>query len=105
MICGIDLGTTNSLVAIWKDGSPYIIPNALGSNLTPSVVGLDDSGAILVGQAAKERLSTHPHLTTANFKRYMGTNREIKLGSRSFRAEELSSLVIRSVIADAESHL
>jgi molecular chaperone HscC len=105
MICGIDLGTTNSLIAIWKDGAPFIIPNALGSHLTPSVVGLDSKQSILVGQAAKERLSTHPELTTANFKRYMGTNREIRLASRSFRAEELSSLVIRSLVSDAEAFL
>src|SRR5690349_6615191 len=102
MICGIDLGTTNSLIAIWKEGTPLIIPNALGSNLTPSAVGVDDNGSILVGQAAKERLSTHPQLTAVNFKRYMGTNREIRLGKRSFRAEELSSFVIRSLVSDAE---
>lgn len=105
MICGIDLGTTNSLIAIWKSGEPLIIPNALGSHLTPSAVGLDDNQAILVGQAAKERLSTHPQLTAVNFKRYMGTNREIRLGKRSFRAEELSSFVIRSLVNDAETYL
>jgi molecular chaperone HscC len=105
MICGIDLGTTNSLVAIWKDGKPLIIPNALGSHLTPSAVGLDDKQSILIGQAAKERLSTHPELTAVNFKRYMGTNREIRLGNRSFRAEELSSFVIRSLVSDAEAFL
>jgi molecular chaperone HscC len=105
MICSIDLGTTNSLIAIWKDGASHIIPNALGNNLTPSVVGLDDNQSILVGQAAKERLSTHPQFTAANFKRYMGTNWEIKLGKRSFRAEELSSLVLRSLVSDAEAFL
>ena len=103
MICGIDLGTTNSLIAVWKDGQPLVIPNALGSNLTPSAVGLNDDETIVVGQAAKERPSTHPQLTTANFKRYMGTNRETRLGKRAFRAEELSSFVLRSLVSDAEA--
>ncbi len=105
MICGIDLGTTNSLIAIWKDGDTSIIPNSLGSNLTPSAVGVDENNEILVGQTAKERLSSHPELTAVNFKRYMGTNREVKLGKKTFRAEELSSFVIRSLVQDAEAHL
>jgi molecular chaperone HscC len=105
VICGIDLGTTNSLIAVWKDGQPLVIPNALGSNLTPSAVGLNDDETIVVGQAAKERLSTHPQLTAANFKRYMGTNRETRLGKRAFRAEELSSFVLRSLVSDAEAYL
>lgn len=105
MICGIDLGTTNSLIAIWKDGACHIIPNALGNNLTPSAVGLDDNQSIIVGQAAKERLSTHPQFTAVNFKRDMGTHREIRLGKRSFRAEELSSFVLRSLVSDAEAFL
>jgi molecular chaperone HscC len=105
MICGIDLGTTNSLIAIWREGEPVVIPNSLGSHLTPSAVGLDDNQAILVGQAAKEQLSTRPAFTAVNFKRYMGTNREFKLGKRSFRAEELSSFVIRSLVSDAEAFL
>ena len=77
----------------------------LGSRLTPSVVGLDDDGQVLVGQAAKERLITHPGLTAAVFKRLMGTDRLTQLGSRSFRAEELSSFVLRSLKADAEALL
>jgi molecular chaperone HscC len=105
MICGIDLGTTNSLIAIWKDGASHIIPNALGNNLTPSAVSLDDKQSILVGQVAKERLSTHPQLTAVNFKPYMGTNWETRLGKSSFRAEELSSFVLRSLVSDAEAFL
>ncbi len=105
IICGIDLGTTNSLIAVWQDGTTRIIANALGQNLTPSAVSLDDNDTLLVGQAAKERLSTHPHQTVVNFKRYMGTNKEIKLGKRVFRAEELSALVIRTLIEDAEAAL
>ncbi|MEH6459143.1 Hsp70 family protein [Chitinimonas sp. JJ19] len=105
MIIGIDLGTTNSLVAVWRDGQAEMIPNALGHALTPSVVGLDDSGAVLVGLAARERLITHPQLTTAVFKRYMGSDRQTRLGSQLFRPEELSALVLKSLKADAERFL
>jgi molecular chaperone HscC len=102
MIIGIDLGTTNSLVATWIDGRTQIIPNALGANLTPSVVGIDDNGEVLVGQAARERMLTHPHLTASVFKRYMGTDRNTTLGRRGFRPEELSSLILRALKQDAE---
>ncbi len=105
MIVGIDLGTTNSLVAAMGQGKPRILPNALGENLTPSVVGIGDDGHIQVGEAARQRLTTHPRLTTAGFKRYMGTDRTVKLGRRSFRAEELSALVLKSLKADAEAAL
>ncbi|NGZ74351.1 molecular chaperone HscC [Saccharibacillus alkalitolerans] len=104
-IIGIDLGTTNSAVSVWKDGRSRLIPNALGDLLTPSVVGLDDNGDILVGRIARERLLTHPLLTASAFKRHMGTPREIRLGDRRFRAEELSALVLRALKADAESFL
>jgi len=102
---GIDLGTTNSLVGVWRDGKPELIPNALQSYLTPSVIGLDDSGEILVGQPAVERMLTCPHLTASVFKRYMGTGRTMQLGKQSFRAEELSSLVLRSLKKDAEEFI
>jgi molecular chaperone HscC len=105
VIVGIDLGTTNSLVAAWVDGRPQIIPNALGHNLTPSVVGVDDKGEILVGLAARERLLTHPEQTAAIFKRHMGTNRVRQIGKQSLRPEELSSMVLRSLKSDAESWL
>ncbi|PBP97982.1 molecular chaperone HscC [Pseudomonas congelans] len=102
MIVGIDLGTTNSLVAVWRDGSSERVTNALGETLTPSVVGLDDEGQILVGKAARERLQTHPEKTTALFKRYMGSAQEIRLGFATYRPEELSSLVLKSLKADVE---
>ncbi|OOG38733.1 molecular chaperone HscC [Rhodanobacter sp. C05] len=105
MIIGIDLGTTNSLVAVWKEGAPVLIPNALGVVLTPSCVGFSDSGELLIGQAAKDRLQTHPKQTIANFKRYMGSARECELGKRKFRPEEVSSFVLRSLKADAEAFL
>jgi molecular chaperone HscC len=105
MIVGIDLGTSNSLVSVWLDGSSKLIANALGSILTPSAVSVDEDGSIMVGLAARERLSTHPRQTIAAFKRYMGTNREFQLGRKVFRAEELSAFVLRSLKADAETFL
>ncbi|MFI5268310.1 MAG: Hsp70 family protein, partial [Chloroflexota bacterium] len=105
MIVGIDLGTTNSLVAVWKDGTPVLIPNSLGQPLTPSVVSVDDAGEVLVGAAALERQATRPRSTVAAFKRWMGTDRRVQLQDKSFRAEELSSLVLASLKADAEAYL
>ena len=105
MIIGIDLGTTNSLVAVWRDGKASIIPNALGQHLTPSCVGMDDDGTVLVGEAARARLQTHPHLTASLFKRYMGSERKTELGTQTFRPEELSSMVLRALKEDAEAFL
>jgi molecular chaperone HscC len=105
MIVGIDLGTTNSLIGIWRNGQAELIPNALGHLLTPSVIGVAEDDRILVGMAAREQLSTNPARTAATFKRYMGTGREFTLGSRSFRPEELSAMVLRALKADAEAHL
>ncbi|MFL9998925.1 molecular chaperone HscC [Paraburkholderia sediminicola] len=105
MIIGIDLGTTNSLAAIWRDGQAQLIPNAMGDDLTPSCVSLDEDGSILVGCAARERLQTHPDRSAALFKRQMGSDRTFQLGNRAFRAEDLSSFVLRSLKADAEALL
>lgn len=105
MIIGIDLGTTNSLVAVWQDGRSVLVPNALGHTLTPSCVSVDDQGELLVGLAARDRLMSHPHHTSAAFKRYMGTQKEITLNGKRFRPEELSALVLKSLKADAEAFL
>ncbi len=102
---GIDLGTTNSLAAIWADGAPRLIPNSLGEVLTPSAVGLGDDGELLVGMAARERQATHPELTASAFKRFMGTGHRLRLGGREFLPEELSALVLARLKADAEDHL
>jgi molecular chaperone HscC len=104
-IIGIDLGTTHSLAAIWRDDRAVLIPNALGETLTPSCVSVDGDGSILVGRPAHDRLHTHPERTAANFKRYMGTNRAVSLGTQTLRPEELSSLVLKSLKADAEAFL
>ena len=104
-IIGIDLGTTNSLASYWENGECKLIPNALGSFLTPSVVSVDDDGVVYVGEVAKERLITHPDRTASVFKRSMGTDRLYQLGARSFRAEELSAFVLRKLKEDAENYL
>ncbi len=104
-IVGIDLGTTNSLISVFTDEGPKLLPNALGAYLTPSAVGLSDKGDILVGQAAKDRLVTHPDKTLARFKRYMGTNWGQKLGKKYYRAEDLSALVLGALRRDAEAAL
>lgn len=105
MIIGIDLGTTNSLAAIWKDGRPHLVLNALGAYLTPSVISIDEDGSVLVGQAARDRLQTHPAATASLFKRYMGSDKTFQVGARQFRAEELSALVLRALKEDAEAML
>ena len=105
MIIGIDLGTTNSLVSIWQDGSSTLIPNALGSVLTPSVVSIDKDGQILIGQTAKERLVSSPEVTASAFKRFMGSQKVYQLGKHRFSPEELSALILKSLKHDAENHL
>ncbi len=104
MIVGIDLGTTHSLIGAYSDSGSRLFPNALGDVLTPSVVSVDGD-TVLVGQAARDRLISHPQHTVASFKRWMGTARETRLGDRGFRPEELSALVLRSLLADAEAAL
>ena len=76
---GIDLGTTNSLVSVWQDDQCTLIPNNLGEYLTPSVVGIDENGEMLVGRTAKERLISHPESTVASFKRLWGRRRHLCL--------------------------
>lgn len=105
MIIGIDLGTTNSLVAAFRDGEAVLIPNALGHFLTPSVVSVTEDGTFLVGLPARERINSHPHATAAGFKRMMGSDYAFKLGKQSMRAEELSAVVLKSLKADAEAFL
>ncbi len=104
-IIGIDLGTTNSLACIWRNGSPVLIKNSLGSTITPSVVGVDDSNDIVVGDIAKERLITDPDKTASEFKRTLGTKRTYNVGANIFSSEQLSSLVLKKIKEDAETFL
>lgn len=105
MMIGIDLGTTNSLAAFFKDGEARIIPNRLGEELTPSVVSVDEKGTLYVGKTAKERMMLHPLETVGVFKRSMGSEKEYVLSGKKFSAHELSSLILRSLKEDAESYL
>ena len=104
-ILGIDLGTTNSLTYIWRGNGPELLTNSLGNALTPSVVGLDDNGNVIVGEIAKERLISHPGLTVSEFKRTMGTKTIYTLGKTKYSSVELSALVLRKLKSDAEAKL
>lgn len=103
-IIGIDLGTTNSACAIWRNGQVEMIPNRLGEYLTPSVVHIEATGMVLVGKTAQERLLTHANQTASVFKRYMGTNR-LLINNKQYTAPELSACVLRSLKEDAEVFL
>ena len=105
MLVGIDLGTTNSLVACFRDGKAQVIPNRLGKLLTPSVVAIDEDGMILVGETAREFGILHPLSVASVFKRSMGTDRVFELDGMKFDAEELSRFVLRSLKEDAEVFL
>ncbi|MGN0400870.1 MAG: Hsp70 family protein [Acetatifactor sp.] len=105
MIVGIDLGTTNSLIAYFTEDGPKIIPNRLGKNLTPSVVSVDQEGNVYVGETARERMSLYPDSVAETFKRSMGTDRDYILSGRHYKPEELSSFVLRALKEDAEYFL
>ncbi|APW06881.1 TPA: molecular chaperone HscC [Salmonella enterica] len=102
---GIDLGTTNSLIAVWQDGAAQLIPNKFGEYLTPSIISMDENKQILVGKPAAARKTSHPDKTAVLFKRAMGSHTLWHLGEESFNAPELSSLVLRSLKEDAEDYL
>lgn len=104
-IIGIDLGTTNSLAAVWQDGKSVLIPNAFGEYLTPSVVSIGEDGSVYVGKTAKERLASHPKDSAGVFKRFMGTSRKYMLGGREYLPEELSAFVLKKLKEDAQNYL
>lgn len=104
MIIGIDLGTTNSLVAYYTPEGVKVIPNRLGKNLTPSVVSVDKEDTIYIGETAKERMAIAPEETVSVFKRDMGSEKKYFLGKKEFTPEQLSALIIRSLKEDAETY-
>lgn len=104
-IIGIDLGTTNSLCAVFLGDRPRLVPNALGKMLTPSVVGVLEDGQVLVGEAARELRVTQPERCASTFKRLMGSDSRVELAGRAYTAPELSSLVLRSLKDDAKKFL
>lgn len=104
-IIGIDLGTTNSCVAVMEGGEPVVIPNAEGSRTTPSVVAFTKAGERLVGQVAKRQAITNPDNTVMSIKRDMGTDRKVTLGGKTYTPPEISAMILQKLKADAESYL
>lgn len=104
-VIGIDLGTSNTLACVFRDGEAVLIPNKEGGYLTRSAVSVMEDGTIITGRAAKERLLTHPDRTAASYKVFMGTERETCLGQQYFKPEELSAFVLRQIKQDAEDFL
>ena len=104
-ILGIDLGTTNSLGAVYRNGKVELIPNRFGSFLTPSVVSVTEDGSVVTGQIAKERLITHPKDTAFSFKKDMGTDHKYNLGGKTFLPEELSGFIVSAIVEDAKAYL
>ncbi len=102
---GIDLGTTNSLAVVYKDGKTIKIRNSLDSYITPSAVSVDEDGQILIGEAAKDRLISHPDESASEFKRNMGLRTTVTLAGNEYTPEELSSLILKKLKSDAESFL
>ena len=105
MMIGIDLGTTNSLVSVYRNGRVELIPNRLGKDMTGSAVSVLEDGSLLVGDAARERLVAHGDRTAVSFKRFMGTEQIIRLADKTFTPQELSALVLRQLYEDARAYL
>ena len=104
-IVGIDLGTTNSVIAVMEGGEPTVIPTAEGSRLCPSVVGFSKSGERLVGQLAKRQAITNPDRTIASIKRKMGSSYKVRIDGKDYSPPEISAMILQKLKADAESYL
>ena len=104
-IIGIDLGTTNSCVAVMEGGEPVVIANSEGSRTTPSVVSFQANGERLVGQVAKRQAITNPDKTIISIKREMGTNHKTKIDDKEYSPQEISAMILQKIKADAEAYL
>ena len=104
-IIGIDLGTTNSCVAVMEGGEAVVIPNSEGARTTPSVVGVSKTGDRLVGQVAKRQAVTNYDKTVISIKRHMGTDYKAKMGGKEYTPQEISAMILQKLKADAESYL
>ncbi len=104
-IIGIDLGTTNSCVAVLEGGEPVVIPNAEGNRTTPSVVAFAKNGERMVGQVAKRQAVTNADRTIASIKRHMGTNYKVTVDGKSYTPQEISAMILQKLKADAEAYL
>ena len=104
-VIGIDLGTTNSVVAVMEGGEPTVITNQEGSRLTPSVVGFSKSGERLVGQLAKRQAVSNPDRTVSSIKRHMGTSYKVDIDGKKYSPEEISAMILQKLKGDAEKYL
>lgn len=104
-IIGIDLGTTNSCVAVMEGGKPTVIPNAEGQRTTPSVVAFTKTGERLVGDPAKRQAITNPDRTISSIKRYMGSDHKVTIDGKSYTPQEISAMILQKLKTDAESYL
>ncbi len=104
-VIGIDLGTTNSCVAVMEGGEPVVIPNSEGNRTTPSVLGISKAGERLVGQVAKRQAITNPDNTVSSIKRHMGTDYKVTVAGTSYTPQEISAMILQKLKADAEAYL
>src|SRR5699024_3290038 len=104
-IIGIDLGTTNSCVAVMEGGQPTVIPNAEGARTTPSVVAFTKSGERLVGEPAKRQAVTNADKTISSIKRHMGTDYRVAIDEKKYSPQEISAMILQKMKADAENYL
>ena len=104
-VVGIDLGTTNSVVAVLEGGEPVIIPNSEGSRTTPSVVAFTKEGDRIVGQVAKRQAVTNPDRTILSIKRYMGTDHKVRIDGKDYTPQEISAIILRKLKEEAENYL
>ena len=104
-IIGIDLGTTNSCVALYEGGEPVVIPNAEGSRTTPSVVAFSKTGERMVGQVAKRQAITNPDRTVISIKRDMGTDKKVAIDGKNYTPQEISAMILQKLKSDAENYL
>ena len=104
-VIGIDLGTTNSCVAVLEGGEPTVIANAEGARTTPSVVAFTKNGERLVGETAKRQAITNPDRTIASIKRHMGENYHVEIDGKQYTPQDISAMIQAKLKADAESYL
>ena len=104
-VIGIDLGTTNSCVAVMEGGEAVVIPNAEGNRTTPSVVAFSKTGERMVGQVAKRQAITNPDRTISSIKREMGSDYKVTVDGKSYTPQEISAMILQKLKADAEAYL
>ena len=104
-IIGIDLGTTNSCVAVYEGGEPTVIPNPEGNRTTPSVVAFSKTGERMVGQVAKRQAITNPDRTVMSIKRKMGSDEKVEIDGKKYSPQEISAMILQKMKSDAEAFL